>query len=66
MIGIRKGVQKTLTSLYRERRRYKELREKFPERRLEYAEKEQLIQDKIDAAINRFNDLYDKRVGEDK
>ena len=61
-----KGTEKRLRQLYAARRQISELRKKYPERAVQYAQQEMKIQDDIDEVINNFNKNYDRIVGKTK
>jgi len=66
VIPLSKGTEKRLRQLYAARRQISELRKKYPERAVQYAQQEMKIQDDIDEVINNFNKNYDRIVGKTK
>jgi len=66
VIPLSKGTEKKLKQLYAARRQINQLREKYPERALQYAQQEMKIQDDIDKVIDNFNKNYDRIVGKAK
>ena len=66
VIPLSRGTEKRLRQLYAARRQISELRKKYPERAVQYAQQEMEIQDDIDEVINNFNKNYDRIVGKTK
>jgi len=66
MVPILSGTDKNLRELRRQLRQIKELKNVSPQRAIELANKEKLIQDRIDKLIDRFNSRYDAVVGKTK
>ena len=66
VIPLSRGTEKKLRQLYAARRQISELRKKYPERAVQYAQQEMEIQDDIDEVINNFNKNYDRIVGKTK